>query len=96
VTDPDPKPHCIVRSGREATRVPHPSLDSVFRLEERIVVSPPSAGGRSFATEGFSPLRVGFLSDMPMGDQLGGYLDPIILALEDAMTEGPVHQRRAR
>jgi hypothetical protein len=25
---------------------------------------------------------------MPAGDQLGGYLDPIILALEDAMIEG--------
>ncbi len=51
-------------------------------LEARIVVRPAGGGVDE------EPLRVGFLSDMPMGNQLGGYLDPIILALEDAMNEG--------
>jgi len=29
---------------------------------------------------------------MPTGDQLGGYLDPIILAFEDAMNEGRLNR----
>ena len=51
-------------------------------LQDRIVIEP--SGG----ADGIEPTRVGFLSDMPIGDELGGYLDPIILAFEDAMNEG--------
>ncbi len=46
-------------------------------LSEPIVVAPHDGG----ATE---PIRVGFLSDMPVGGQLTGYLDPILLGLAAA------------
>ncbi len=52
------------------------------------MISPPTFDDRGVASDGFSPTRVGFLSDMPTGDRLGVYIDPIILALEDAMNEG--------
>jgi hypothetical protein len=55
-------------------------MTTVF--QDRIVIEP--SGG----AEGVERARVGFLSDMPIGDELGGYLDPIILAFEDAMNEG--------
>lgn len=79
---------CTVHSARDAKRVPHPSMPSIARLEERIVISPPAHGDRAVAGDRFAPTRVGFLSDMPTGNQLGAYLDPVILAFEDAMNEG--------
>src|SRR5260370_1417546 len=74
MSDASPGAQCTVGSARGATRVPHPSLSSTARLEERIVITPPDRGGRAVAADRFSPTRVGFLSDMPTGDQLGGYL----------------------
>jgi branched-chain amino acid transport system substrate-binding protein len=79
---------CTVHSARDAKRVPHPSMPSIARLEERIVIGPPARGDRAVAGDRFAPTRVGFLSDMPTGNQLGAYLDPVILAFEDAMNEG--------
>jgi hypothetical protein len=51
-------------------------------MTEPITVTP-STGSSQPAT-----VRVGFLSDMPVGQSLVEYLDPIILAFEDAMNEG--------
>jgi hypothetical protein len=86
VPSENPLSSCTLHSAREATRVPHASLPSVFRIEERILISPARPAGTP--ADDAAPTRIGFLSDMPASDQLGGYLDPIILALEDAMIEG--------
>jgi branched-chain amino acid transport system substrate-binding protein len=73
---------CTEHSARMLTTVPHPTVDSTTVLDARIVVRPAGVGADA------EPLLVGFLSDMPVGQQLGRYLDPIILAFEDAMNEG--------
>jgi hypothetical protein len=75
-------PPSSVTTARELTRVAHPSIPQTAVLDQLIRVS---------VTEshpGSDPLRIGFLSDMPTGDQLAEYLDPILLALEDAANEG--------
>ena len=81
------RPMTSVRSARDLVHAPHPSVPMTTRLEDRIVIDP---AGDPFSVMGddVALTRIGFLSDMPTGDQLGGYLDPIILAFEDAMTEG--------
>ena len=71
-----------VRVARGLPQVAHPSVPMTTVLQDRLLIEPP--GG----VDGAEPTRVGFLSDMPIGDELGGYLDPIILAFEDAMHEG--------
>jgi branched-chain amino acid transport system substrate-binding protein len=71
-----------VRVARGLPQVAHPSVPMTTVLQDRILIEP--TGG----VDGAEPTRVGFLSDMPIGDELGGYLDPIILAFEDAMNEG--------
>jgi branched-chain amino acid transport system substrate-binding protein len=73
---------CTEHSARALARIPHPTVAGTSVLDARIVVSP--AGVDADA----EPVLVGFLSDMPFGQQLGQFLDPIILAFEDAMTEG--------
>jgi hypothetical protein len=77
-----------VQSARGLLKVPHPTVPMTEMLEERIVVGPIGVAERVAGAEGFSPTRIGFLSDMPTGNLLGEYLDPIILALEDATNEG--------
>ncbi|WP_261566036.1 ABC transporter substrate-binding protein [Frankia gtarii] len=57
-------------------------------LEERILIGPAGTIERAAVGDGFTPTRIGFLSDMPAGKALGEYLDPIILAIEDALAEG--------
>ena len=74
-------------SARDLAKIAHETLASTARLDERIAVS---RYGWATTTEMTSdpPVRIGFLSDMPVGESLGEYLDPIILALEDASNEG--------
>ncbi|MDN3357615.1 ABC transporter substrate-binding protein [Actinomadura sp. DC4] len=54
---------------------------------ESIVVYPPTGGVR---TQGdpFEPVRIGVLIDMDLGQLLADLMDPIILAVEDALNEG--------
>lgn len=54
---------------------------------ERIQVYPPTRGMR---TQGdpFEPVRIGLLIDMDLGQLLSDTIDPIILAIEDALNEG--------
>lgn len=80
--DDAPVARCTVSSARGLTRHPREGLDATWTLAERIEVRPADAHAE------VAVVRVGFLSDMPVGDELGGYLDPIILALEDAIGEG--------
>ena len=76
-----------VMRARDLDQVADLSIPMTTVLAERIVIELPAGeGGR--AGDGGEPTRIGFLSDMPMGNELGGYLDPIILAFEDAMHEG--------
>jgi branched-chain amino acid transport system substrate-binding protein len=79
---------CSVRSALSLARVPHPSVPMTEVLPEYIVVNPPITSQDAITGAGPSPTRIGFLSDMPTGNSLGEYLDPIILAIEDAMNEG--------
>lgn len=72
---------CSVGTATELARLDHPTLVATAQLERPIVVAPRG-------TEATDPIRVGFLSDMPMGSALAEYLDPIILAWEDAISEG--------
>ena len=76
----------VVRA-RDLAQVAHPSIPMTTVLQDRIVIEPP-AGAPGRVGDGGEPTRIGFLSDMPTGNELGGYLDPIILAFEDAMQEG--------
>ena len=80
--------NCSVRSALSLTRAPHPSVPMTNVLEESIVVDPPGASQGAIVDAGLTPTRIGFLSDMPTGNSLGEYLDPIVLAIEDAMNEG--------
>jgi ABC-type branched-subunit amino acid transport system substrate-binding protein len=54
---------------------------------ESIVVYPPTRG---MQTQGdpFAPVRIGVLVDMDLGKLLADWIDPTILAIEDAMNEG--------
>jgi len=75
---------CSVTSSRDLATVAHPNIVDTTVLELPIVVAPAEA------TVGApEAVRIGFLSDMPMGGSLGG-LDPIILAFEDAIAEGRI------
>ena len=82
---------CTVAGARNLATTTHPVLANTTMLTEPIVVTPALAPGTP-AVHGGVPLRIGFLSDMPVGDSLGEYLDPIILALEDALIEGRIDQ----
>jgi branched-chain amino acid transport system substrate-binding protein len=88
MTAPTSRAECTVVSARDLVAVPHPTLAMTSVLKERIIVGPAGVAQRAVAGEGFTPTCIGFLSDMPTGNALGGYLDPIILALEDAINEG--------
>ena len=54
---------------------------------ERITIYPPTRG---LQTQGdpFEPVRIGILVDMDIGQLLADWIDPTILAIEDAMNEG--------
>jgi branched-chain amino acid transport system substrate-binding protein len=81
------KAECTLQSGRPLQSRPHPTLPQMSILEEKVVVSPRGAGGGVAATA-FNPIKIGFLSDLPTSAALGPLLDPVILALEDAINEG--------
>ena len=54
---------------------------------ERITIYPPTRG---LQTQGdpFEPVKIGILVDMDLGQLLADWIDPTILAIEDAMNEG--------
>jgi len=57
------------------------------RPVESIVIYPPTGG---VATQGdpFEPVKIGVLIDMDLGQLTADLMDPIILAVEDALNEG--------
>jgi branched-chain amino acid transport system substrate-binding protein len=57
------------------------------RAFRNIVIYPP---GRGLATQGdaFEPVKIGMLVDMELGQLLADWIDPTILAIEDALNEG--------
>ena len=74
-----------VSSATSASDLPtaqHPSIPQAWVLDGELLVRPGAAGDDA------TPIRVGFLSDMPSGSGVVGFLDPIMLAFEDAMREG--------
>jgi branched-chain amino acid transport system substrate-binding protein len=78
---------CTIESGRNLQIKPHPELSQASILEEKIVIAPAGVtGGIALAT--FNAIKIGFLSDLPSGASLPTFLDPVILALEDAINEG--------
>jgi branched-chain amino acid transport system substrate-binding protein len=54
---------------------------------ESIVIYPPTGGVRSQG-DPFEPVKIGVLIDMDLGQLLADAIDPIILAIEDALNEG--------
>jgi ABC-type branched-subunit amino acid transport system substrate-binding protein len=54
---------------------------------ESIVIYPPTQGVRSQG-DPFEPVKIGVLIDMDLGQLLADVMDPIILAIEDALNEG--------
>jgi branched-chain amino acid transport system substrate-binding protein len=70
-----------VESAGALERIEHPSIPMTAVLNGPILVGPTE-------TVAAHALRIGFLSDMPTGSSLAEYLDPIILAFEDAIGEG--------
>jgi branched-chain amino acid transport system substrate-binding protein len=76
-----PEVSCSVSSARELSRVAHPFIPETTVLSGTVTVGPADADAGLVT-------RVGFLSDMPTGASLAEYLDPIILAFEDAVREG--------
>jgi ABC-type branched-subunit amino acid transport system substrate-binding protein len=78
----------LAHSALSVAKIPHPSIPMTHILKDPIVVTTSGASERLTFGAGLTPIRIGFLSDMPTGVSLGEYLDPIILAIEDAMNEG--------
>jgi len=78
---------CTIESGRNLQIKPHPNLSQASILEERIVVAPTGVS-TGIALTAFNAIKIGFLSDLPSGTSLASFLDPVILALEDAVNEG--------
>ena len=60
-----------------------------------IVVYPPTRG---LQTQGdpFEPVKIGVLVDMDLGQLLADWIDPTILAIEDALNEGVWGRHRSR
>ena len=54
---------------------------------ERITIYPPT-GGVQTQGDPFEPVRIGILVDMDIGQLLADWIDPTILAIEDALNEG--------
>ena len=54
---------------------------------ESIVVYPPTQGVQSQG-DPFEPVKIGILIDMDLGQLLADLMDPVILAIEDALNEG--------
>jgi branched-chain amino acid transport system substrate-binding protein len=95
MTNKSAQAECTVKVARDLKKVPHPTIPRTFILEERIIVGP--AGMNTQAgisadkgiTDAFAPTRIGYMSDVPhVTSGLGVFIDPVILALEDAINEG--------
>jgi branched-chain amino acid transport system substrate-binding protein len=82
---------CSIETAATLGTKPHPSVEQakVLDTEDRIIIRP-VASGRELANEAFEPIRIGFMSEIPGGSDigLGVFLDPLILAFEDAINEG--------
>jgi branched-chain amino acid transport system substrate-binding protein len=76
-----PEVLCSVRTARDLTKVAHVSIADTSVLSSTVTVAPAGSDLKAVT-------RVGFLSDMPTGGSLAEYLDPVILAFEDAAREG--------
>jgi ABC-type branched-subunit amino acid transport system substrate-binding protein len=57
------------------------------RAAKDIVIYPPT-GGVQTQGDPFEPVKIGVLVDMDLGQLLADWLDPTILAIEDALNEG--------
>ncbi|HKY15316.1 MAG TPA: ABC transporter substrate-binding protein, partial [Microthrixaceae bacterium] len=57
------------------------------RAVKDITIYPPT-GGRQTQGDPFEPVKIGILIDMDLNQLLADWLDPTILAIEDAMNEG--------
>ncbi len=86
---------CTVRSGVDTASLGRWENETWYqgggrigeKAVERIVIYPPTRG---LQTQGdpFEPVRIGILVDMDLGQLLADWIDPTILAIEDAMNEG--------
>lgn len=95
MTTSSARAECTIKTGRDLQKVPHPTIPRTSILKERIIVGPAGLNTEAGVSvdkgisDAFAPTRIGFLSDVPhLHSGLGVFLDPIILALEDATNEG--------
>jgi hypothetical protein len=84
---------CSVVSGvvpipRQKENIHAPSGTVHDQLVERILVTPPVPEDRAVGAWAFAPVRIGFLVDCEPGEMVADFIDPYILAFEDAMNEG--------
>src|SRR6476659_8749361 len=94
IAEPD-RAVCNVPSGTTAKQLGGGDGDAWYegggaigeQARQPIVVYPPTRG---IATQGdpFEPVKIGVLVDMDLGQLLADWLDPTILAIEDALNEG--------
>ncbi|MCU1392120.1 MAG: hypothetical protein JWM34_548, partial [Ilumatobacteraceae bacterium] len=100
---PEPVDHGIAESDRAVSTVqsgtdtpPDASGNTTWyegggrkgeRAHADIVVYPPTRG---LVSQGdpFEPVKIGILVDMDLGQLLADWIDPTILAIEDALNEG--------
>src|SRR4051794_23215648 len=84
---------CSVVSGvlpvpRQKANIHAPSGTYHDQLVERILVTPPVPEDRAVGAWAFAPVRIGFMVDCEPGEMVADFIDPYILAFEDAMNEG--------
>jgi branched-chain amino acid transport system substrate-binding protein len=91
----DDRATCTVRSGVDTADLGRWENERWYqgggrvgeKAVQRITIYPPTRG---LVTQGdpFEPVKIGILVDMDLGQLLADWVDPTILAIEDAMNEG--------
>jgi branched-chain amino acid transport system substrate-binding protein len=82
---------CTVGDARNVIVRPHMVIPDTSVIEGRIIVGPAGSLDQIVRDDSV-PLRIGFLADVSANSQMGRYLNPVILALEDAINEGRLNQ----
>jgi branched-chain amino acid transport system substrate-binding protein len=82
---------CTIGDARNVVVRPHKVIPDTSVIEARIIVGPAGSLDR-IASDDPTPLRIGFLADVSASSLMGRYLNPVILALEDAINEGRLNQ----
>lgn len=90
---PPERATCSVVSGvlpipQQKVNIHAPSGTVEDQLVDRILITPPVPSDRAVGAWAFAPVRIGFMVDCEPGEMVADFIDPYILAFEDAMNEG--------